>query len=137
MATLTELDVKSVEIILPLLIEQAKKGETITYSKVNAALAHENVEQGSDQIIGRRLERIRCFTNPKNLPDLSSLVVREDTENPGDAYDDEFEKTQAECFACKDWREGEKEVFLTELGRMIGKETHEVFKHFGAGEPSA
>ena len=111
-AYLTELDVKSIKIILPLLIEQAKKGKTIAYSRVNAALAHENVEQGSNQKIGRRLERIRCFTDPRKLPDLSSLVIREDTKKPSDGFIGDFERERDRCYACENWHEEEIADFM-------------------------
>ena len=134
---LLESDIKCVKIILPILIECAKSRKTLTYTELNDKLKDKVAKQKNQRTIGRRVEWIRCFTDPKDLPNLTSLVIRDDTGKPGEGFGTgDFKKEQKCCFACKNWHEGEIEDFLAELKSMLGlkkdaRERREILKSFG------
>ena len=127
--------IKRMEAFFPILVRQAKSRRTIEYKVLmDEAIKNQSVERLLNPLIGRTLEWFRYFCRQNDLPDITSIVVRKDTQRPGDGFlgncgfTGKFEESRDTCFECIDWCELKFPIFLSELARHIGKERSEICK---------
>lgn len=93
-----------------ILVEQARMRELITYGQLveraqSAFPGNAAVQQAIPISVGRRLDFVRDFTNQRNLPDLSSLVVSKSTGECGIGFTRSFDPVAArESVFAFDWQ---------------------------------
>ena len=87
----TPLDVELATIYYPILIEQARQKETISYANLLKKAKglnpnNQNVQKAIPVGTGRRLCVVTKFTQIKEIPDISSLVINKATNEVGEGY---------------------------------------------------
>ena len=95
----TSTDLQVASAFYPILVEQAGLRETITYGDLVLAAkarfpASETVQKSIATSAGRKLDVVRLFTNERDLPDLSSIVVNAGTGEVGAAYSEHFDPVE-------------------------------------------
>lgn len=115
---LTLNDIQLAAAYYPVLVDQAKLKEPITYGELVAKAKQLNpgntvVQNAIATSAGRKLSAVRKFTNAQNYPDLTSLVIGKGSGDCGGAYTDNFdpEEVRKEVFAF-DWSNVSKEFDL-------------------------
>lgn len=83
----TTIDLEVASLYYPILIGKAKSGSTVTYGELvqSAKDLHPDnttIQKTIPVSIGRRLDVVRMFTNERNLPDVTSLVINASTNVP-------------------------------------------------------
>ena len=111
----TQVDLDLALAFYAVLVQVARSSQTITYGQLvdRAKLAfpgNETVQNAIPVSAGRRLDFVRAFTNQRNLPDLSSLVVNKTTGECGKGFTRSFdpEEARTRVFAY-DWQGVETE----------------------------
>jgi hypothetical protein len=87
--TLTDIELASA--YYPILIDLAKKKQTVSYGELVNLAKNKNpdkavVRNAIPVSAGRRLEVVRLFTTQKCLPDITALVVNGNAGECGDSY---------------------------------------------------
>ena len=87
-SNVTTVDVQLARAYYPLLVEIAKQKQRVTYGELvaKAKLAYPGTTVVQKAIVvstGRRLDVVRRFTNERGLPDLTSLVVNQNSGERG------------------------------------------------------
>lgn len=111
-------DIQLAAAYYPILIDLAKHKHCLTYGElVEKAKAtypqKEYVQKAIAVSTGRKLDIVRIFTNERDLPDLSSLIINKSLGECGTGFTDHFdpEKVRAEVFAY-DWSDVRPEFDL-------------------------
>jgi hypothetical protein len=111
----TQVDLELALAYYAVLVEVARCCQTITYGSLveRAKMAfpeNATVQNAIPVSAGRRLDFVRAFTNQRQLPDLSSLVVNRSTGECGVGFTRSFnpDEARAQVFAY-DWRSVETE----------------------------
>ncbi len=105
----TPIDVQLAAAYYPMLVDVARRKQTITYSELVARTKAENplkevVQRAIATSAGRRLDVVRMFTTERNLPDLSSLVINGGTRECGRGFTASFDpKTVRAGVFAFDW----------------------------------
>jgi hypothetical protein len=119
--TLTDIELASA--YYPILINLAKKKQTVSYGELVNLAKNDNPDKAGVQnaipvSTGRRLEVVRKFTTQKNLPDITALVVNGNAGECGDNYLAHFdaEAIREEIYEY-DWEgvSNEFNLYLTEI----------------------
>ena len=98
--SVTAIDIALAAAYYPLLKEQAVARQLISYGAL-VDLAKQRypgdptVQNAIAVSTGRRLNVVRLFTQSKNLPDLTSLVINKGTEECGEGFTRTFDPEQA------------------------------------------
>ena len=100
---ITALDVEIASSFYPVLVELARAGRTgslTTYKElIERALQRDphnmSLQSCIPLSVGRRLDVIRHFTDELGIPDLTCLVVNQDTGECGSGFTDHFDPEQA------------------------------------------
>ncbi|MCH1929554.1 hypothetical protein L9G16_05120 [Shewanella sp. A25] len=102
----------------PILIDIAKHKHCLTYGELvtRAKETYPNLEYVQNAIpvsTGRKLDVVRCFTNERELPDVTSLVINKGDGECGSGFTSTFDpvKARSEVYAY-DWSEVSTEFDL-------------------------
>jgi len=115
---LTLNDIQLAAAYYPVLVDQAKHRQTITYGELIAKAKQQNpgnavVQNAIATSAGRKLSAVRKFTDAQNYPDLTSLVVGKGSGDCGDAYTKNFDpKKVREAVFAFNWSNVSKEFDL-------------------------
>lgn len=108
-SNITVVDVQLASAYYPILVEQAKRKQCITYGDLVKLAKERNpdnktVQKAISVSAGRRLDVVRIFTNERNLPDLTALVINQGTGECGRNFTKHFnpKAVRAAIFAY-DW----------------------------------
>ena len=107
----TLIDIELAKIYFEILIDLAKshKGQTVEYGRLIQLAkekypSNEFLHAAVPVNVGRRLEALREFTQEKNLPDLSALVVNKTTGDNGKGFTRSFDGDAVRAeIAAYDW----------------------------------
>ncbi len=106
---ITSIDVQLAAIFYPILIEHAKRKMRLTYGDLVSRGKELNptneVAQNAIPVsTGRRLDVVRMFTNERNLPDITSLVIGKSSGECGDGFTRSFDPEEVrEAVFSFDW----------------------------------
>jgi len=113
----TQLDLLIAKPLYSMLVELARNGgDTITYGDlVRLARAEypgiDAIQRMIPRGVGRRLEAVRAFTRSRGYPDITSLVVQQDSGECGSGFFGNGATTRAEVKAF-DWSSVDAQLLL-------------------------
>lgn len=108
-ANVTVIDVQLAASYYPILVDLAKHKHCITYAELVARAkrdypAKEVVQKAIATSTGRRLDVVRMFTEERNLPDLTSLVINKNSGECGVGFTAHFDpKAARDAVFAFDW----------------------------------
>ena len=109
---ITQLDVEIAAALYPVLVSLAHKGRStplVTYKELIELAGRRDPDNAAIKScipvsVGRRLDVIRYFTDELKLPDMTCLVVSQDTGECGSGFTDHFDPEHArELVYSYDW----------------------------------
>jgi hypothetical protein len=121
----TKNDVQLASAYYPILVDLAKNQKCITYSELvekakETHLDNPVVKNAIAVSTGRKLDVVRIFTNGRNLPDLTSLIISKGSTTPGLGFPGDPKRAKAEVFA-HDWSaiSTDFDVYVEETVKII------------------
>ncbi|MBA1431047.1 hypothetical protein IFT37_09080 [Pseudomonas fluorescens] len=105
----TLIDVQLASVYYPILVDLAKHKHCLTYTELVDRAKHEHpdsevVQNAIPVSTGRRLDVVRLFTDERELPDLTSLVISKSTGECGSFFTRHFDPMAArEQVFSYDW----------------------------------
>jgi hypothetical protein len=124
---ITPTDVMLASTYYPILVDLAKHKQCVTYGdlveRAKVVYPHRNAVQNAIAVsTGRRLDVVRMFTEKRDLPDLTSLVINKTSSECGSGFTKHFDPvaTREKVFAF-DWSKVSQdfEVFVKHSEEVV------------------